>query len=35
MTKVIEKKYGKEASELFGEGCEVVENAGKVYKDVK
>jgi hypothetical protein len=35
VTKVIEKKYGKDASELFNEGYGVVENAGQVYKDVK
>lgn len=35
MTRVIEKKFGKEASDLFNEATDVVKEIGDSYKEVK
>ena len=35
MTRVIEKKFGKEASDLFNEATDVVKEVSDSYKEVK
>jgi hypothetical protein len=35
MTRIVEKKYGKEASGICTEGVEIAGNAGQAYKDFK